>query len=132
MRKENVMGMFCYQCQETAKNTGCTIKGVCGKEEKTAQLQDLMIYVLRGIAIYGEIAARKGDSIIIEGRFLTKALFATITNANFDESVFEQLIREGLRVRDDIAARYAGDAGSGLHDAAVWSPGADGDRGESG
>ena len=121
------MGMFCYQCQETAKNTGCTIKGVCGKDEKTAQLHDLMIYILRGISMFGEKAAQKGDSVIIEGRFITKALFATITNANFDAAVFERLIREGLRVRDDIAARYGKDAGSSLHDAAVWHPGSDGD-----
>ncbi|MBU4425823.1 MAG: hypothetical protein KKB35_03720, partial [Proteobacteria bacterium] len=48
--------MFCFQCQETAKNTGCTIKGVCGKPEETANLQDLLIYVLKGISIYGEKA----------------------------------------------------------------------------
>ncbi|MBN2183789.1 MAG: hydroxylamine reductase [Candidatus Krumholzibacteriota bacterium] len=118
--------MFCYQCQETAKNTGCTIRGVCGKEEKTAQLQDLMIYLLKGISIYGEKAAQKGDTVVKEGRFITKALFATITNANFDESVFERLISEGLRVRDDAAARYGGEDG-GLHDSALWKPGAEGD-----
>ena len=46
--------MFCFQCQETAKNTGCTVKGVCGKPEETANLQDLLIFVLKGIAVYGE------------------------------------------------------------------------------
>ena len=46
--------MFCYQCQETAKNTGCTVRGVCGKPEDTANLQDLLIFVLKGISIYGE------------------------------------------------------------------------------
>ena len=52
--------MFCFQCQETAKNTGCTIKGVCGKPEETANLQDLLIYALRGIAVYGEKAKALG------------------------------------------------------------------------
>jgi len=48
------MSMFCYQCQETAKNSGCTIRGVCGKTDQTANLQDLLIYILKGIAIYAE------------------------------------------------------------------------------
>jgi len=52
--------MFCFQCQETAKNTGCTVKGVCGKPEDTANLQDLLIYVLRGISVYGEKAKELG------------------------------------------------------------------------
>ena len=54
--------MFCFQCQETAKNEGCTIKGVCGKPEDTANLQDLLIYVLRGIAVYDEMAKELGMS----------------------------------------------------------------------
>ncbi len=64
--------MFCYQCQETARNTGCTVKGVCGKPEETANLQDLLIYVLKGISIYGEklkelgYADRTNDLFIIQ------------------------------------------------------------------
>ena len=54
--------MFCFQCQETAKNTGCTIKGVCGKPEETANLQDLLIFVLKGISVYGEKLKELGDA----------------------------------------------------------------------
>ncbi len=121
------MSMFCFQCQETVKNTGCTVKGVCGKSDVTAQLHDLLIYVLRGISIYGEKAVEKGDSVIKEGRFISRALFSTITNANFDNDVFEAQIKEGLVIRDSLAARYGGDMGEHLHDAAVWNPEADGD-----
>ena len=74
--------MFCFQCQETAKNTGCTVKGVCGKPEDTANFQDLLIYVLRGIAVYGQKACELGISNKENGLFAAQALFATITNAN--------------------------------------------------
>jgi len=67
--------MFCYQCQETAKNIGCNIKGVCGKTEETANLQDLLVYVLKGISIYGTIARKKGETDKSTGLFLVKALF---------------------------------------------------------
>ncbi|MCD4693189.1 MAG: hydroxylamine reductase, partial [Calditrichales bacterium] len=76
--------MFCYQCQETSKNVGCTIKGVCGKKDDTANLQDLLIYVLRGISIFGEAAKERGNSNKEAGLFIAQSLFATITNANFD------------------------------------------------
>ena len=88
--------MFCYQCQETAKNTGCSVKGVCGKTEETANLQDLLIYVLRGISVYGEKAKETGKLDRKYGLFIAQALFATITNANFDNGRIIALIREGL------------------------------------
>ncbi len=77
------MSMFCYQCQGAAKNTGCTIKGVCGKNETTSGLQDLLIYNLKGIALFGERLYRKGKLDNATGRFVAEALFSTITNANF-------------------------------------------------
>ena len=75
--------MFCFQCQETAKNEGCTVKGVCGKPEETANLQDLLIHVLKGIAVYGD-RLKEFDIVDKEtGLFVARGLFATITNLNF-------------------------------------------------
>ncbi len=93
------MGMFCYQCQEAARNTGCTIKGVCGKDETTAGLQDLLIYNLKGIALYGERLYKKGKLDNATGRFVAESLFATITNANFDNERFTKLINEALTIK---------------------------------
>ena len=79
--------MFCFQCQETAKNQGCTVKGVCGKPEQTADLQDLLIYVCKGISIYGEKLKQMGTVDKDAAHFITKALFTTITNAAWDDDV---------------------------------------------
>lgn len=106
--------MFCYQCQEAAHNTGCTKIGVCGKKDDTANLLDLLIYTLKGISIYGEKAYDAKA-----GAFVADGLFATITNVNFDNDRIIKLIKEALKVRDELKAK-AGLAGDGLHDAAVW------------
>ncbi len=98
--------MFCFQCQETAKNTGCTVKGVCGKQGETSNLQDLLIFVLKGISIYGEklkeldVADRSHDDFVVQG------LFATITNANFDDVRFTALVQEALQRRDQIKSAF--------------------------
>ena len=94
--------MFCFQCQETAKNTGCTIKGVCGKPEDTANLQDLLIYALRGLAVYGEKAGELGISNKENGLFAAQALFTTITNANWDNERFVALVKETLKRRQAL------------------------------
>ena len=94
--------MFCFQCQETAKNKGCSVKGVCGKPEETANLQDLLIYVLKGIAIYGEKGKEVGILDKETGLFIAKALFSTITNANWDNERFVDLIKEGLKRREAL------------------------------
>lgn len=112
--------MFCYQCQETVKNEGCTIKGVCGKTEETANLQDLLIYILKGIAIYAEKAKEKGTLDGTYGRFTIEALFATITNVNFDNDRIIGLIREALTLRNELKAKYGADMPADLHDSAVW------------
>jgi len=112
--------MFCYQCQETVKNEGCNIKGVCGKTEETANLQDLLIYVLKGLAIYAEKAKEKGTLDSKYGRFTVEALFATITNVNFDSDRIIALIREALKLRDELKKKYGADMPGALHDAAVW------------
>ena len=120
--------MFCFQCQETAKNTGCTIKGVCGKPEDTANLQDLLIYVLRGISVYGEKAKDFGIFDKASGLFIAQALFATITNANWDNQRFIWLIKEGLRIREELKTKFftvykeknGREFSESLHDSAVW------------
>jgi len=84
--------MFCYQCQETVKNTACTIKGVCGKNEGTANLQDLLINLLQDASVYAESARTGFDRQ--QGEFVYRALFATITNANFDDDAIVELIRQ--------------------------------------
>jgi hydroxylamine reductase len=98
--------MFCFQCQETAKNTGCTVKGVCGKSEDTANLQDLLIYALRGIAVYGEKANELGISNRENGLFVAQALFATITNANFDNDRIIELIKEALNRKETLKGKF--------------------------
>jgi len=78
-RKHNI---FCFQCQETAKNTSCTVRGVCGKPEESANLQDLLIFVLKGISVYGEKLKELGESDRTNDDFIAQGLFATITNTN--------------------------------------------------
>ena len=112
--------MFCYQCQETVKNVGCDVRGVCGKTEATSNLQDLLVHVLKGIAIRAEKAKQAGPLDRKYGRFVTQALFATITNANFDNDRIIALIREGLKLRDELKGKSGMDGAEGLHDAAVW------------
>ncbi|MDR3556228.1 MAG: hydroxylamine reductase [Syntrophobacteraceae bacterium] len=98
--------MFCFQCQETAKNTGCTLRGVCGKPEETANLQDLLIYSLKGIAIYGERLRDLGGVDTQTGLFVAKGLFATITNANWDQARFVATIKEALKRREELRTRF--------------------------
>ena len=112
--------MFCYQCQETIKNTGCTKAGACGKKEQTANLQDLLIYVLKGIAIYSQKAKEKGINYSSAGLFTAQALFATITNANFDNERIIKLIREGLAIRDGLKEKSGVSSDENLPDAALW------------
>lgn len=108
--------MFCFQCQETAGNKGCTKIGVCGKQENTANLQDLLIHVLKGIALLGEKTYEPEA-----GSFTTKALFATITNANFDEQRIIHLVKEALKIRDRLKEKAGiGKNTTNLHDSATW------------
>lgn len=121
--------MFCFQCQETAKNTGCTVKGMCGKPEETANLQDLLIFVLRGIAVYGERLKELGQPDRSNDDFVLQALFATITNANWDDSRFVALIQDALVRRDKLKdiflaaynAKHGQDFADPLPEAATWT-----------
>ncbi|MDD4189413.1 MAG: hydroxylamine reductase, partial [Eubacteriales bacterium] len=112
------MSMFCYQCQETVKNTGCTIRGVCGKNEEVAKLQDLLIYTLKGIS---EIVVRGKVDVSTLGETnheMLSSLFMTITNANFDDRKFEDQIRKMIALRD--ALRNSVDIND-FHDAATFA-----------
>jgi len=120
--------MFCYQCQETAKNEGCTVKGMCGKPGETANLQDLLIYALRGLAVYAEKAKELGISDKEDGLFVSQALFATITNANFDNDRIIELIKEALNHRETLKEKFLAaykeknsrDFDEPLHHSATW------------
>ncbi|MFP4485263.1 MAG: hydroxylamine reductase, partial [Spirochaetaceae bacterium] len=101
------MSMFCYQCQEAAKNVGCTTRGVCGKDDVTANHMDVLVYALKGVAFLAREKARSGQSIAEEGHFIMKALFATITNANFDTERITHLTFEALERKRALAATYA-------------------------
>jgi hydroxylamine reductase len=117
------MDMFCFQCQETAKGTGCTRKGVCGKETDVANMQDLLIYVCKGISVYSTRARELGIENSTVNKFIIDSLFMTITNANFDKEDFIKKVREGFKVREEIKEQYlnaAGDPVQNLPDCATW------------
>ncbi len=115
--------MFCYQCQETARGTGCTVRGVCGKTADVANLQDLLIYTLVGISIYNVEARQAGIAKPVVDKFIMEGLFATITNANFDKQDFVANIKQALVVRESVKADLV-EAGvvnnTIVHDSAVW------------
>jgi len=118
------MNMFCFQCQETAKGTGCTLAGVCGKKPEVANMQDLLVYVIKGICVYSTRAREVGIENEKVNKFVFDGLFMTITNANFDYERFVEKIREGLNLRDDIKGQFVRAGGtipSGLHDSATWT-----------
>ena len=106
------MSMFCFQCQETAKNTGCTIAGVCGKKADTANLQDLLVFNLKGLAVVADEAKKQGKLDKSIGLFIAQSLFATITNANFDNARFIELIKATISKRDGLktAIGFSSDA----------------------
>ncbi|MBU4446218.1 hydroxylamine reductase, partial [bacterium] len=111
------MSMFCYQCQETAKNVGCALRGVCGKQESTANLQDLLIYVLKGISVITETANDTDPRI---GLFIAQSLFSTITNANFDDKAIETQIRKALKIRDELKNKHASIINDELPESVFW------------
>jgi hydroxylamine reductase len=113
--------MFCFQCQETAKNQGCTVKGVCGKPEETADIQDLLIYVCKGISIYGEKLKEQGTVDKNAARFVCRALFTTITNVAWDDDVIIDRIKEGLKVRDAVREKVGAAMPGPLPDCATWT-----------
>jgi len=100
--------MFCYQCQETAKGTGCEVRGVCGKNEEVAKLQDLLIYVTKGISeivVKGKVDVKSISEVNHE---VLKSLFITITNANFDDGAIENQIHKMIEFRNELKKQLSG------------------------
>ena len=124
------MSMFCFQCQETARNQGCTVRGVCGKTEEVSRLQDVLIWVLKGISFYGVKARELDVSDPETDLFVAKSLFTTITNVNFDPAHYVALIEQAIERRDALRRRFEaayqkahGQAfAEALPEAATWAP----------
>ncbi|MDY7080098.1 MAG: hydroxylamine reductase [Chloroflexota bacterium] len=116
------MSMFCFQCQETSKNQGCTVRGVCGKTDDVANLQDLLVWLLKGISFYGVEARKAGVSDSEVDLFVAQALFATITNANFDPERLAALTRKAILLRDRLKAQVTETLSEPLPEMATWVP----------
>ncbi len=121
--------MFCYQCEQTAKGQGCTVGGVCGKDPETAVLQDLLVYVTKGIGMYAHRARQLGEKDEEIDSFVLEALFATLTNVNFDPARFRELIHRAADMRErgrkayEQAAKGAGRSPETLTGPAALVPG---------
>ncbi len=98
--------MFCYQCEQTAKGTGCDVFGVCGKDPKTAALQDLLLHLTKEVSKYAHRAAALGAQDPVVDRFVIESLFTTITNVNFDPARLEGIIRQGFKIKDTAKTLY--------------------------
>jgi hydroxylamine reductase len=115
--RRNKMSMFCYQCSETAKGKGCEIKGVCGKDDVVAALQDCLVYNLKGLSYVAKKANEKGIATDEADLFILEGLFATVTNVNFDPERFVEYNKKALALRDNIGKNL--DL-QGAPDAASW------------
>jgi hydroxylamine reductase len=102
--------MFCYQCEQTAKGQGCSQIGVCGKDDNTATLQDLLVHALKGVSMFAHRAAQLGVHDASVDEFVVEALFATLTNVNFDPVSVAALISDAARYRDRARELYLGAA----------------------
>lgn len=101
--------MFCYQCEQTANGKGCTKQGVCGKTPEVANLQDLLIFQLKGISCYGDILLKKGmrpEKRVVS--FVENCLFTTLTNVNFDPEVHVKLLQEAQKIKDELRQQIGG------------------------
>ncbi len=122
------MSMFCYQCEQTVGGRGCEKQGVCGKDAKTAAMQDLLIYAIKGISQYSNKARRLGAKDPAVDVFIVEALFSTVTNVNFDAARLEGLISKAAAIKDTAKAMYekacqaAGQTPEKLEGPAQWIP----------
>ena len=101
--------MFCYQCEQTANGKGCTRQGVCGKTPEVANLQDLLIFQLKGISCYGKMLLDQGEKLdkgVIS--FIENCLFTTLTNVNFDAEVHVKLLKEAQKIKDELRQQIGG------------------------
>lgn len=104
--------MFCNQCEQTAKGTGCSVIGVCGKNEEVANLQDLLVYALQGLALYAQEGRRLGIVDDATDHFSYEAIFSTLTNVDFDPPRFVALIKRTVELREAMKARVAAAGGT--------------------
>jgi hydroxylamine reductase len=124
------MSMFCYQCEQTSKGTGCTVAGVCGKDQEVAGLQDLLLWAAKGISMYAHRARQYGAKDRKIDRFVMEAMFTTVTNVNFDPVRLQNLLVQAGEVMDraksmyETAARNAGQEPERLDGPAAWRPSA--------
>ena len=120
--------MFCYQCEQTSKGEGCQTLGVCGKDETTSILQDLLIHAIKGISMYAYRAGQLGAVDAEIDAFTIQAVFATLTNVNFDPARLLELIHQSVITRDAARDMYerasvaAGKVPAELGGAAAWLP----------
>ena len=112
--------MFCYQCQETAGCTGCTMAGVCGKSPELSNMQDLLIYVTKGLSEVTTVLRNQGEEIEERvNHYIVLNLFTTITNANFDQEIFYARVAETLAMKEELLKKVIDQ--SQLHEAAIWN-----------
>lgn len=120
--------MFCYQCEQTSKGEGCRDLGVCGKNETTAILQDLLIHAVKGISMYAHRARQLGAADPEIDAFAIQAIFATLTNVNFDPQRLDELIHQAVATREVARALYerasidSGHVPEALAGPATWAP----------
>lgn len=114
--EDRAMGMYCNQCQESVHGSGCTVRGVCGKDDMTAKLQDVLVYATEGLALAAE--QQQGSVTRNVGQLISESLFVTVTNTNFDEDAIVAQIRKTLALRDELKATLAVQPD---HDAACWT-----------
>ena len=114
--------MFCFQCQEAAKGIGCTVKGVCGKDSDVANLQDTLLFILKGVAALNSELRKAGLAEPKVNKVIFDGLFSTITNANFDEVAFSIRIKRTLKVRDELRAKAeAAEIALPTHESITWT-----------
>lgn len=125
--------MFCYQCEETGKGTGCVKTGVCGKDDTTAALQDVLTHLTKGIGMYAHRAANLNERDREVDAFVIEALFTTVTNVDFDPDRLQATIRRAVAIREEAKSVYekacakAGRHPEALSGPAVWQPETDSD-----
>ncbi len=114
------MEMFCFQCQETAKGTGCALMGVCGKTPEVSNIQDLLLFVTRGVAVYNDMLRKEGKGSNVADKFVVDAMFISITNANFDFDAIKEKVKEGLALKAELAGQVSNKP-SNLPDECTWN-----------
>jgi hydroxylamine reductase len=128
LKPEHDTTMFCYQCEQTYRATACTDTGVCGKDEPTAALQDLLVHAAKGVSQYAHRARQLGAKDADADRFVLEALFTTVTNVNFDPTRIEPFLQRAAELRDrarkqyEAAAKTAHQSADAVRGPATWTP----------